>query len=282
MTKKLLDIKSKIKEHRCYTHPVFDHWIITKPSPSAVGAFFHQLQRFCAATRPGWNFPEALTELDMLIEGQYLQEIVDSEVDHGRALAKMAGFIVNCAANHVVFKELDNQIFIERALKKYSDQVLGALPGYAQGSGLTSQTRRAMSIFDRRKLQDRESTLLNLGSTLALEMISNNHLIPGEKRCLIDSNLYGTTMESPEMYYIVQHWGDLGAEHEHERKISAAVESVLNAEPILNMETSKLIEAGAIELLEALADLWDLLDTELLRAGNVTASTIAEKRYIAL
>ncbi len=266
MTKRIEEIVEYIRSHRCYKHPVFKHWVAVNPSPEAIGAFFHQLQCFCTATRPGWNFPKALEILGMQMESELLQEIVDSEVDHGPALATMAGFIVNCAAKHSICPNLYDRTAVEGKLKDYSDQLLGSLPGYDPETGLTVQTQKAIAVFERRKQKDYEPTLLNLGSALALEMVSNNHLIPGEKYCLIDRGLYEATMEHPEMRYIVEHWGALGAEQQHEEKICKAVASVLNE------ETEALIIEGANGLLESLVSFWDLLDTALLQSGYKSAA----------
>jgi hypothetical protein len=261
MTQRVEELIENVHRHRCYTHPIFRHWVVVNPSPEVIGAFFHQVQCFCAATRPGLKFPEALALLGLQMESELLQEIVDSEVDHGPALATMVGFILNQAAKDEIFNNLYDQVVIENKLKDYSNQLLGCLPGYDLETGLVTQARKAIAVFERRKLMDTKSTLINLGTALALEMISNNHLIPGEKYCLIDGGLYKTNMKQREMQYIVEHWGCLGAEQQHEEKITRAVSSVLSD------ETQPLIEEGANDLLNSLVGLWDLLDAALLQSG---------------
>ena len=96
------DLVARIKGHRCYNHPIFHDWAEVEPAPEAVGALFHQIQKFCASTRPGWNFPQALDELGLKKQSQLLAEIVESESDHGPQLATMAGFIVNRTARQAV------------------------------------------------------------------------------------------------------------------------------------------------------------------------------------
>ncbi len=49
-----------VKNHRLYTHPLFEHWAQEMPAPDVLGAMFHQIQCFCASTRPGWAFPDGL------------------------------------------------------------------------------------------------------------------------------------------------------------------------------------------------------------------------------
>jgi hypothetical protein len=251
-----------IRTHRCHTHPIFENWAANRPTPDVIAALFHQIQKFCAATRPGGNFPYALTKFDLLRESELLQEIVESEADHGPELARMAGFIVNQAAGEQVYPDVYDQADVEARLKEQSDRFLGNLPGYTPEEGLTVQARRAIAVFDRRQLTDRDATYRNLGTALALEMISNNHLIPGEKACLVDSGTYGASIEQTEMHYLLEHWGETGAEQQHEKNAVAAVGSVLDD------TTEPLIREGAAEFLESLASLWDLLDSALLQSGT--------------
>ncbi|MCI0586466.1 MAG: hypothetical protein L0323_06465 [Planctomycetes bacterium] len=255
------DLVARIRGHRCYDHPIFRDWADVAPGPETVGALFHQIQKFCASTRPGGSFPQALEAHGLAKQGRLLAEIVESESDHGPHLATMAGHIVNRSAGDAVCPDLSDQAAVEAKLKAFSDRLLGALPGYDPVSGLTIQARRAIAVFDRRKRTDRESTLRNLGTALALEMISNQHLIPGEKHCLVDKGIYGVRMQDAEMHYLEEHWGEIGAEHQHERNAIEAVAGVLDA------STERTIVEGADEFLHALSALWDVLDASLLASG---------------
>jgi hypothetical protein len=191
-----------------------------------------------------------------------MQAIVDSEENHGPELATMAGHIVNRAAGRQVYRNLQDHEEIESGLKRSSDRLLGSLPGYDKETGLTVQARRAIAVFDRRKLGDRESTFQNIGTALALEMISNRHLIPGEKQCLVDSGLYGVSMEETEMHYLLEHWGEIGAEQQHEQNAMAAVSAVSDA------GAEKALIKGTEDFLESLTCLWDLLDSALLQSSH--------------
>jgi hypothetical protein len=261
MPRTINDVIEYIRNHRCFNHPVFKHWAKQKPGPEVVGALFHQIQCFCASTRPGWSFPAALRENGLVKESSLLQEIVESEANHGPELATMAGFIVNRAASRDVCPNVRDQDAVEAQLRAYSDQILGSLPGYDGRTGLTVQARKAIDVFSRRKRTDRESTIRNLGTALALEMISNNHLIPGEKDCLVDSGQYGARLEDPEMHYLLEHWGEIGAEQQHEKNAVQALAAVLSP------ETEPLILEGVDDFLDSLVGLWDLLDSALLASG---------------
>ncbi len=262
MTKTSIEeLLEHIRNHCCYTHPVFKNWAAVAPVPEVVGALFHQIQCFCASTRPGWNFPMALESLGLQGESKLLQEILESEEDHGLELATMAGFILNRAAKREICPDIYDQVAVEAKLKEYSNQLLSGLPGYDLETGLTAQARKVLSVFERRKLTNRESTFRNLGSTLALEIIANRQVIPGEKHCLVDSGLYEANMDDREMHYLVEHWGEIGAEQQHEKNASAAIMSVLNE------ESEPLIMEGVNDFLDSLASLWDILDAALLQSS---------------
>jgi hypothetical protein len=261
MSKTVNELIEYIRTHRCFKHPIFKNWAAVNPAPEVVSALFHQIQCFCASTRPGWNFPEALAAHGLARQSQLLEEIVESESGHGPELARMAGYIVNRRAQRAVCPDLEDQAAVEDQLRKDSDRILGTLPGYDFETGLMRQTRMAIEVFERRKATDRDTTIRNLGTALALEMISNGQLIPGEKHCLVDSGLYNVRMSDPEMHYLLEHFGEIGAEQQHEKNAVAAVAAVLDD------QTEALIMEGIDDFLAALVSLWDLLDAALLASG---------------
>jgi hypothetical protein len=265
MAKTIAEIVQHIRNHPCNKHGMFNHWVAADPAHEVIGALFHQIQSFCAATRPGWAFPSSLMSLGFEKETKLLQEIVDSEEGHGADLATMAGFIMNRAAKCEICRDLYDQTAVERQLKDYSDQILAYLPGYTPKSGLTIQARNAIAVFDRRKCTDRKSTFYNLGVALALEITSNHHLIPGEKHCLVDSGLYGARLSDPQMHYLAEHWGELGAEIQHQKNIIAVVSSVLTA------ETEPFTLGGVSDFLDSLVHLYDVLDSALLNLATDAA-----------
>ncbi|MFY9806023.1 MAG: hypothetical protein WCC47_09140 [Pseudonocardiaceae bacterium] len=190
-----------------------------------------------------------------------MEEIVDSEVGHGTELAAMAGHIVNRSGEAVVFKDVFDKEGVEAGLKSSSDRLLAGLPGYDLVTGHTAQAEAAIAVFRRRGVSDPQSTVRNLGTALALEIISNQSLIPGEKRALVDTGSYGVALEDPEMHYLAEHWGECGAEQVHEQNVIKAVDSILDT------ATTPQIEAGVQDFLNSLTSLWDLLDSALLASG---------------
>lgn len=252
---------SRIESHRCFTHPLFQNWAKVNPDVETVATLFQQIQLFCSSTRPGGNYLEAMKVHGLVKENHLQQAIVESEENHGPELATMAGYVINKKANKTIFPDLYDQEAIENKLKEYSNNILGNLPGYNKNTSLALQTQKAIDVLNRRQATDYETTIKNIGTTLALEKISNRQLIPGEKHCLVDANLYNLDINDPEMHYMLEHWGEIGAEQEHEK---CAVEMV---ESVLNEKTEALIIEGIDDFLNALASVWDLLDSALLQSG---------------
>jgi hypothetical protein len=199
-----------------------------------------------------------------------MQEIVDSEEDHGPELATMMGYLLNKTAGTEVCPNLHDQEAIETQFRNYSDKILGTLPGYDHETGLTVQTLKAKAVFEGRKRTDRETTIRNLGVAVALEMVSNGHLIPGEKHCLVDSGVYGVSMEEEPMHYLLEHYGEIGAEQQHEKNAIAAVDAILDE------ETESLVMEGIHNFLDSLERMWDVLDSALLQSGYVQRSKSVE------
>jgi hypothetical protein len=250
-----------VENHRCYTHPLFYNWGKVNPDVGTLGALFQQIQLFCSSTRAGGNYLEAMKVHNLAKENHLQQAIVESEANHGPELATMAGYVINKKAKQTIFADVYDQEAVENKLKSYSNQLLGNLPGYNKDTSLTLQAQKSIDILNRRQETDYETTIKNIGTTLALEKISNRQLIPGEKHCLVDCNLYDLNINDPEMHYLLEHFGEIGAEQEHEKYAIEMVESVLNE------KKAPLILEGVDDFLNALACLWDLLDSALLQSG---------------
>lgn len=244
----------EIRTHRAYTHPIWDHWAARRLPPKSLAALFHQIRCFCASTRPGLAFPDGLRSLGMQQQSKLIGEIVASESGHGADLALMAGHLVNRSSQRVLFDDINSQEMVESGLKQYSDLLLGHRPGYDHTSGLLPETATAIAVFERRNDASPEATRKNLGTALALEIISNRSLIPGEKRAIVDSGIYGVSLEDPEMHYLAEHGGEIGAEQHHENNVVEAVSSVLD------VSNAELIRQGVTDFLDSLAALWDALD----------------------
>jgi hypothetical protein len=252
------DLVNHIRNHRCYNHPLFHHWAAVNPSAEGVGTLFHHIQRLCACTRPALNFEHGLSQLKLDEESAILASIVKSEADHGPQLATMAAHIVNQRAGKPLFVDLTDQDTIEAKLAEYSRRKFSALPGYHPATASLPEDRRVWEVFGRRAKDDEESTYRNIGSLLAIELLANGHIIPGEVHCLVKADLYHSDIEDRDMEYLKEHAGEAGAENWHEREAIRAVQSVLNS------SNEQLVFEGVDDCLDAIAALWDALDQGLL------------------
>lgn len=259
--RRIESLVAEVQDHRVFGHPLYRHWSETLPSVDVSGALFHQIQSFCASTRPGCAFPDALRSFGWQEQAGLMVEIVDSEAGHGPELAAMAGHIINRSGEGTLYPDVFDGARVEAGLKQASDRLLSGLPGYDISTGHTAQADAAIAVFRRRELADKGSTVRNLGTALALEIVSNQSLIPGEKAALVDSGSYGVSLDEPEMHYLAEHWGECGAEQLHEQNVIKAVGATLSG------DTSDEIEAGVRDFVESLAALWDVLDSALLSSG---------------
>ena len=76
MSNLLTEIVERVRAHRCYHHPMFRHWLESKPGWEEIGAFLHHMQCTCSASRPGWSFELGLEQLGL--ETATLRRIVAS------------------------------------------------------------------------------------------------------------------------------------------------------------------------------------------------------------
>ena len=256
MSELIQTLVDRIRSHRCYHHPMFEHWVKVKPSWEAIGAFYHHMQCTCSASRPGWNFERGLMMLGA--QTKTLRDIVASEENHGPHLATMTGFLMNRAAGRIICPDLHDQAAIEAVMRDCSRRYFGNLPGYDWETGRMKQDRRVAMVYGRRKAIDLDSTYRNIGTLIATEINASGHVFPGELESLFESGYYGVKRDDPEMEYLFEHAGSEGAEAWHaETAIAATAE-------VLNRENEALIREGADEILDALAEMWDVLDTALL------------------
>lgn len=252
---------------RLFKHPLFDHWAARPVRYEVHGAIFHQIQMFCASTRPALNFPSSLKQHGFMKQSELIEEIVAGEKGHGQKLAAMAAHIINRSEATNYFSDIYDQVTIEKRLKLWSDFFLHNLPGYDPSyTGLTIQAQKAIAVFERRKNTDYESTVSSLGTSFALEIISKRQIIPGEVRALVESGYYGVNLGDGPMEYLREHFGEGGAEDLHEKNVIAAITDLFEKNPI-NPKIFPLIQTGIDDFLESLAKLWDVLDTTLLQSG---------------
>ncbi len=251
-------IKAYITSHRCYQHSLFFDWAKANPSYNIVAPCLHQIRCFCDSTRIDHNFSTALRHHGYTEEADLQNEIVESESTHYDELLIMAAYIVNCSAKKTIIHDINDVIQIGYILRITSNLYFCNVPNYNQETGLIKQTREAIDIFEKRKKTDLHNTWRNIGATIALETISHQQLIPGEKHAFVDSGIYGITLEDPPMHYLKKHWGEHGAEKQHETNAYTILDAILDD------GNARYIMEGISGFLDSVAALWDRLDEAIL------------------
>jgi hypothetical protein len=260
--RELTDIAEK---HSVMSHPIFDHLKQVAPSGEHLGAFFDQVQHFCAATRSSRSLPQALREIGLPGVATHIDAIAESESGHGKDLAMMIAYIMN-KSGEAWHPNITDSVNIELKLREQcSDVLFFHLPIYDREMGMLLQTRDAIKTFEAREKCDLYSVAYSLGVTIALEAVSHRHLIPGEIAAL--TGAYGVSLTEPEMKYLAEHGGEGGAEEEHEQyAIDAIVQ--FTASDLMNEKMRDAMHHGARDFCDRLAELWDALDVIVLGSGR--------------
>ncbi|MBP6084717.1 hypothetical protein KA517_00570 [Candidatus Gracilibacteria bacterium] len=206
-------------KHISATHPVFDHPIYKTIAKAPLYRdqmmlYWQGMGSYCAPTREGHALPQVLAKAGMIEASLLVASIFTSEAGHDIELAITARYF----AEHCRTRE----------------QVVRAD---------IRSLRHLRAIFDERKSTDPRTIPHNLGILLGIEKLANRNIIPGEVAAFITSGHYDCYLETPEMHYLAEHYGELGAEEDHERKIVAVVSQL--------PEERAAISAGELTIYEA-------------------------------
>ncbi len=195
------------------THPVFEHPIYKqiayqKLDQESMKSFWRHMGKYCALTRPGHNFIPSLRTAGLTQTADNMESIIASEAGHGKELETMAQYLIGktitCSQLKKVFK-------------------LDTIPSLQEME----------QIFAVRKSLDPKNIPYNLGVTLALEILANQNIIPGEVEAFVDCGHYQVSLTDPETHYLAEHAGEAGAEAHHEKLITEAITQLKDAEHII-------------------------------------------------
>ncbi|MBP7057017.1 hypothetical protein KBB08_00830 [Candidatus Gracilibacteria bacterium] len=213
------------------THPVFDHPIYETIAKTPLYRdqmllYWQGMGSYCAPTREGHALPQVLAKAGMVDASQLVASIFASEAGHETELEITARYLA---------EQCRTREQIVRAKIK--------------------SLRHLRAIFDERKSTNPRTISHNLGVLLGIEKLANRNIIPGEVAAFISSGHYGCHLNTPEMHYLAEHYGELGAEEDHERKIVAVVAKL--------PEDREAIEAGEATIYEATQAYYDEMQDKL-------------------
>jgi hypothetical protein len=218
-------------KHVPATHPVFDHPIYktiakTPLYRDQMMLYWQGMGSYCAPTREGHALPQTLAKADMVAASQLVASIFASEAGHDIELAITAKYLAERCRNREQITRTD----------------------------ITS-LKLLRTIFDQRRSTNPRTIPHNLGILLGIEKLANRNIIPGEVAAFITSGHYDCTLKTPEMRYLADHYGELGAEEDHEQKIVAVVSQL--------PEESAAISAGETTIYEATQAYYDEMQDKL-------------------
>jgi len=150
---------------------------------------------------------------------------------------------------------------IAALLRWSSTEQFAGLGGFDPDTAMPPQTRAATALFASRSFTEPERVYFSLGAMLTVEFFANRHIIPGEKAAFVDSRRYHRTLADPEMHYLAERWGELGAEHAHEALIRRVIDQLADPRALA------AVDQGVSEACQRIESFYDLLYTTLLQSG---------------
>ncbi len=243
---------SVIEDHSVFKNDFFEVWSKQPPRTGLAAALLFQIQAFCAATRKDGQLVKALQGIDKAAS-ESVSVIIASEQGHGIALSVMCGFILSCTPGNQ--GTIPDQVKeIDKFLREKSIEELGV--------ELLSETRELIKLFEPIKHTNRSEIMSALGVRLAVEILANRQIIPGELQAFIDSKKYvlkGKPIEltSPKMNYLREHAGEYGAEQEHEKKMFSVLLAAVEETDL------PVVVNGSIQMCDALEKLYNKMKAHL-------------------
>jgi len=215
---------ARIEAHPVNSHPVFDTLAKGRPPPEQLEAWLRHMAWFCVLAREVFSMPSNLRyhSLDQIAE--VIEKVKANEEQHGVLYEDMAA------------------------------KILGRPPKFHETR--TQAMEKMREIFVARDYDDYECVFRSLGAYLALDVMTDHHIIPGQIKAFVKSRKYG--MQLSELEYLRKHYAEYSAAAVHGLKLRSALMIVPHS---VNAYTQ--VELGAIEFLDTLQLLYDEL-TEII------------------
>lgn len=248
-----------VQQHPAMSHTVFDTWAARKPGLATLGATLYQIGAFCDATRTCGSMAEGLTALGQDAAPQLLREIEESERGHENRFLEMARrLLIETEPEQARYLPLNDLSSTHELLRQLSVRRLNNVPGVHHKAGLLVQTVRSQLHFRQRADTRREMVAYNVGGMLAVEMLANRHIIPGEIRAIAYSDHYDVDLDQPDLAYLAEHAGENGAEAQHEKAIRKITADLLEHDNL-----AAFVGNGAQITCDIVGEFYDVLETVL-------------------
>ncbi len=217
---------NRIESHPAHNHRVFRVLAHERPDTEKLTAWLSRMAQFCNHAREVFTMAEHLEGHGLKEQASIVRLIEESEREHGLMYARMSMKLTGAAIR---------------------------VP--TTDTPAIHELRR---IFVARAYEDYDSVFYSLGAYLALEVMAEYHIIPGQIDAFIRSGHYGVSLNDEALRYLRKHHEEFNADVIHALRIRSALRIVP-----ANTSATPLVEKGAAEFMDALEDFYDEL-TEII------------------
>jgi hypothetical protein len=209
-----------IEEHPVNRHLVFILLAQGRPPPEKLEAWLCHVAHFCALARNVFSMPSNLRyhELDEI--ALVIEKVRENERQHGALYQDMAKRLLG---KPVIFRET-----------------------------ITPAIQQMEAIFVNRDYEDHACVYKSLGAYLALDVMTDHHIIPGQINAFVKSKKYGVRLS--ELEYLRKHYAEYSAAAVHGLKLRSALMIVPHSD---NAFTH--VKQGTKEFMDALQLFYDEL-----------------------
>lgn len=185
-----------INEHRAGRHIVFAVLEKKKPPDDKLAKWFSHMAQFCVMAREIHSLPDNLRLYERPKEDR--REKQAKLIERVRDQEKANGELYNRLASRICRRMVE------------------------PSRELTPALRKMKFIFDQRDYDDQEALNYSLGAFLALDVMTDHHIIPGQIKCFVGSGHYGVALGDPDIEYLNKHLREYEHASRHDMKLKSA------------------------------------------------------------
>ena len=209
-----------------FNHEIYDYMAQHPLNSAQMQLWWDGMGNYCKPTRNAGQWLRALPATHQETK-KALMKVFESESGHKKTLTIMARHLI---------ERCEVRVDLAARISQQKRQIHPTLQAFK-------------NLLAKRESKKTVDTPHNLGTMLGIERLANQNIIPGEVKAFIDSNHYGVKLSDPEMHYLEEHYGELGAESWHQatleriRKRLGRNDQILIAEQAIYKTTETFYEA---------------------------------------
>jgi hypothetical protein len=215
-----------IEAHPVNRHQVFEVLAKERPPPEKLEAWLRHMAWFCVLARDVFSMPSNLRYHELDETAKIIEKVQENERQHGELYATMAHKLLG------------------RPAKLHETR--------------TPAIEKMKGIFVNRDYDDFECVYKALGAYLALDVMTDHHIVPEQIKAFVMSRKYGLSLS--ELEYLRKHYAEYSAATVHGLKLRSAIMIVPHKH---NAYTH--VEQGVEEFMDALHLFYDELTDILVK-----------------